>query len=85
MDDSSLFRYRKSWRIILFTFLLLGYITVETYNAELTSYLTRNRSDQSGGIKISVTDPDSEDPGLFKYPDSDPEDPRLFEYRDPDP
>ena len=36
------FRYRISLRICMLTYLVLGFLVVATYNAELTSYLTRS-------------------------------------------
>ncbi|XP_023346528.1 glutamate receptor 1 isoform X2 [Eurytemora carolleeae] len=33
-------RFKKAWRICMLTYLVLGFFVVETYKAELTSYLT---------------------------------------------
>ncbi|XP_023322918.1 glutamate receptor ionotropic, kainate 2 isoform X2 [Eurytemora carolleeae] len=33
-------RFKKAWRVCMLTYLILGFFVVETYKAELTSYLT---------------------------------------------
>ena len=36
------FRYKYGWRTIMLTYILTGYFAYESYNAELTTALTRN-------------------------------------------